>query len=365
MISFKQGNLLAEDAEAVVNTVNTHGVMGKGIALMFKEAFPDNFKAYEAACKSGEVQIGRMFVFERQRLGGPKWIINFPTKKHWRNPSKLQWIESGLQDLVRVILEKGIKSIALPPLGAGNGGLDWAEVRPIIVSALGDLKIDIVQFEPTAKYQNVAKREGTQKLTPARALVAEAVRRYWVLGIPCTILEVQKLAYFLEDAIVRQDLANPLKLEFTANKYGPYSMKLGHLLNNLDGSYLHCDKRLADAQPWDFIHFDDNQKERVAAYLSSAEAKKYRGVLEETANLIDGFESPEDMELLATVHWLLHRERVAPSLLAIKDGIRSWPGGSAAAERKLKLFSDRVLKVALERLACVPTDSASERSAKA
>ena len=163
MISFKQGNLLTEDVDALVNTVNTHGVMGKGIALMFKEAFPDNFKAYEAACKREEVQIGRMFVFERHRLGGPKWIINFPTKKHWRHRSKLEWIQSGLLDLVRVIRDKGIKSVALPPLGAGNGGLDWPDVRALIEQALGHLDdVEVVQSEPTAQYQNVAKREGNR-----------------------------------------------------------------------------------------------------------------------------------------------------------------------------------------------------------
>lgn len=355
MISFKQGNLLTEDVDALVNTVNTYGVMGKGIALMFKEAFPDNFKAYEKACKREEVRIGEMFVFERQRLGGPKWIINFPTKKHWRHPSKIEWIECGLLDLVRVVNEFGIRSIALPPLGAGNGGLDWDHVRPFIEEALGNLRdVKVIQYEPTPKYQNVAKRSGKEKLTPARALVAELVRRYWVLGIPCTILEVQKLAYLLEACLIKNGLPNELDLQFQADKYGPYSLRLGHLLNYLDGSYLHCDKRLADAQPLDIIHFDDNQKERVAAYISSAEAKMYRPSLQETAALIDGFESPQDMELLATVHWLLHRESIASSLPAIKEGLRRWPGGTKAGERKLRLFSDRVLKVALERLACVP-----------
>jgi len=332
--------------------------MGKGIALMFKETFPDNFKAYAAACKNGQVRVGKMFVVERQRLSAPRWIINFPTKKHWRHPSKLEWIEEGLRDLVRVIDEHRIRSIALPPLGAGNGGLDWPEVRALIERELGGLKnVQIVQFEPTPQYQNVAKREGVKKLTPARALVAELVRRYWVLGIECTILEVQKLAYLLEASIERNGLSNPLDLQFKANKFGPYAPRLGHLLNALDGSYLHCDKRLGDAQPTDVIYFDDRQRERVAAYLSSTEAKEYRSALEETAALIDGFESPLEMELLATVHWLLHREGIAPSLEAIKDGLRKWPGGEKAGERKLRLFDNRVLKVALERLACVTTSS--------
>jgi O-acetyl-ADP-ribose deacetylase (regulator of RNase III) len=156
MITFAQGNLLDANAEALVNAVNTVGVMGKGIALMFKGAFPKNFGAYVAACKRGEVQVGRMLVSERQQLTGPKWIINFPTKKHWRNPSRIEWIEEGLADLKRVIVERNIRSIALPALGSGNGGLAWHDVRPRIETALGTLPdIDIIVYEPLAKYQNV------------------------------------------------------------------------------------------------------------------------------------------------------------------------------------------------------------------
>src|SRR5688572_6015506 len=120
MIRFTQGNLLDARVDAVVNTVNTVGVMGKGIALMFKERFPENFKAYETACNAGEVVIGRMFVSPGVELDGPRWIINFPTKKHWRHPTKIDWIRSGLESLKHVIREKNIKSIAIPPLGCGN-----------------------------------------------------------------------------------------------------------------------------------------------------------------------------------------------------------------------------------------------------
>jgi O-acetyl-ADP-ribose deacetylase (regulator of RNase III) len=153
MMTFRQGNLLQAPVEALVNTVNTVGVMGKGIALMFKEAFPANFRAYEEACKRKEVRIGKMFVTENLALEGPHWLINFPSKKHWRQPSKLEWIVEGLQDLRRVIEEKKITSIALPPLGCGNGGLDWNEVRPEIEKALKPLEsVDVMVFEPTEKY---------------------------------------------------------------------------------------------------------------------------------------------------------------------------------------------------------------------
>jgi hypothetical protein len=281
-----------------------------------------------------------MFVTKREQLIGPKWIINFPTKKHWRHPSKIEWIEEGLEDLRRIISDNKIRSIALPPLGSGNGGLDWQVVRPRIEAALSDMQdVDIIVYEPAPQYQNVSKRSGVEKLTPARALVAELVRRYWIMGIECSLLEVQKLAYFLERNIQRLQLENPLDLRFEANRYGPYAPRLTHLLNALDGSYLHCEKRLSDAGPFDVIWFEDAKKDKVAAYLTSPEAKAYRPALESTAKLIDGFESPLGMELLATDD--------------VRDALRFWPGGPQAAERKQRLFDDRLISLALRRLTAV------------
>lgn len=350
MITFTQGNLLEARAEALVNTVNTVGVMGKGIALMFKERFDENFRRYAAACKAKEVQTGKMFVTPVHELDGPRWIVNFPTKQHWRAPSRIEWVVEGLQDLRHFLIEQQVKSIAIPPLGAGNGGLEWAEVREQIERALGDLDVDILVFEPTKQYQNVAKRAGVEKLTPARALIAELVRRYWVLGMECSLLEIQKLAWFLERAIERFNPGdNPLNLQFVAHKYGPYANRLDHLLNNLDGSYLHSEKRISDADPLDVIWFDDERKAFVQTYLKS-EAKAYTQALESTAALIDGFESPFGMELLATVDWLLAREGVAPTVPALREGLRHWRGGPDAAARKDRLFDDRALGIALERL---------------
>jgi O-acetyl-ADP-ribose deacetylase (regulator of RNase III) len=349
MITFTQGNLLEARAEALVNTVNTVGVMGKGIALMFKERFAENFRRYAAACKAKEIRTGKMFVTEVNELDGPRWIINFPTKQHWRGDSRMEWITDGLQDLRRFLIESKVKSIAIPPLGAGNGGLDWNDVRPQIEAALADLDTEILVFEPTQKYQNVAKRTGVEKLTPARALIAELVRRYWVLGMECSLLEIQKLAWFLERSIERAG-QKPLDLRFASHKYGPYADRLRHLLEGLDGSYLHCDKRIGDADPLDVIWFDDERKAFVQAYLK-VEAKEYASALEATAALIDGFESPFGMELLATVDWLLAKENVAPTVPSVREGLRHWRGGPDAAIRKNKLFDDRALGIALERLA--------------
>lgn len=348
MITFTQGNLLEARAEALVNTVNTVGVMGKGIALMFKERFAENFRRYAAACKAKEIRTGKMFVTEVNELDGPRWIVNFPTKQHWRGDSRMEWITDGLQDLRRFLIESKVKSVAVPPLGAGNGGLDWNDVRPQIEAALADLETEVLVFEPTQKYQNVAKRTGVEKLTPARALVAELVRRYWVLGMECSLLEIQKLAWFLERSIERAG-QQPLDLRFASHKYGPYADRLRHLLEGLDGSYLHCDKRIGDADPLDVIWFDDERRAFVQSYLKT-EAKEYAPALEATAALIDGFESPFGMELLATVDWLLVKENVSPTVPAVREGLRHWKGGADAATRKDRLFDDRAVGIALERL---------------
>lgn len=354
MISYTKGNLLDADAEALVNTVNTVGVMGKGIALMFKERFPANMAAYAKACKSGDVKTSKMFVTETGELMGPRWIVNFPTKQHWRAKSRVEWVVDGLYDLRRFIEEKQVRSIAIPPLGAGNGGLNWIEVKALINRALGDLDgVNVVVYEPTRQYQNVAKKSGLERLTPARALIAELVRQYWVLGMECSLLEIQKLAWFLERSIEADGLENPLKLRFEAGRYGPYADSLRHLLNALDGSYLQCDKRISDSSPLDTIWFNDRQRDKLALYLKT-EVSPYLPALKRTTRLIDGFESPFGMELLSTVDWLLSQHHVEPEPNALLAGVGDWPAGKEAAERKLGLFDVLKLELALNRLQQVP-----------
>ena len=346
MVRFEEGNLLDAEVEALVNTVNTVGIMGKGIALMFKERFPNNFREYAAACKAGEVRLGEMFVTENRKLFGPRWIVNFPTKDHWRSRTRLEWIEQGMEDLVRVIEDRRIGSIAVPPLGCGNGGLNWRDVKPVIESALAEVDgLVAIIYEPTKRYQNVAKKTGVEELTPARALIAEMVRRYCVLGLGCSVLEVQKLAWFIMRGAEQTEVEDPLKLSFVAHIYGPYSDKLRMLLNNLDGSYLGCDRRLADAGPRSEIWFNARKKEIVRAYLKS-EAKRYVPALEWATDLIRGFESPLGMELLATVDWLLRKDGRPATVADIRDGLRQWGRGR---DRKLRIFDDRLIGMALER----------------
>ncbi len=358
MIRYTQGNLLEADVEALVNTVNTVGVMGKGIALMFKDRFPHNMTLYAAACKAKQVQTGEMFVTEVSEIAGPHWIINFPTKQHWRAKSKIEWIVDGLADLRRFLLDNQIASVAIPPLGAGNGGLNWPEVRQQIESVLGDIEgVEVLVFEPTRQYQNVAKRTGVQKLTPARALIAELARRYWVLGMECSLLEIQKLAWFLERSIEQTASDNPLKLAFKANQYGPYADRLRHLLEALDGSYLRCEKRIADAGPLDTIWFDNSKNDKLQCYLNSTEMKPYSHALDHTVKLIDGFEPPFGMELLATTDWLITKENCDPKTENLIEGMKHWTGGSQSAKRKVRLFDSRSISIALQRLNQVATHS--------
>ena len=350
MITFTSGNLLEADVEALVNTVNTVGVMGKGIALMFKERFADNYRLYAAACKAGEVETGRMFVTEVMEIDGPRWVVNFPTKRHWRSPSRLEWIVEGLQDLRRFLIENDVSSIAIPPLGAGNGGLSWASVRTVIRDALEDIDTHVLIFEPSDRYLNTPKVDGVETLTPARALIVELVRRYWTVGVSCSLMEIQKLAWFLERSMEGDsEVVSPTNLRFEAHRYGPYAQPLAHLLNNLDGSYLRCERRLADAGPWDLIWFDGSRGEVLDGYLRS-EAGGYRRALDAVTSVIDGFESPFGLELLATVDWLLAREQVKPEVASVREALACWKGGEGAAERKSRLFDDRALDVAIEHL---------------
>lgn len=350
MIHYAQGNLLDADAEALVNTVNEVGVMGKGIALQFRNAFPESAREYQRAAESGQVKVGRVLVTPSHDLVGPRWIIHFPTKKHWRQPSRLQWIRDGMKDLVRAIREYEIGSVALPPLGCGNGGLDWAHVRKEMEGALSAIpEVDVTVFVPSENYFNAPKRAGVEELSPARALIAELIRRYSVLGLDCSVLEVQKLTWFLDRSLEHLGLGDPLKLRFNANRYGPYADQLRHLMDALDGSYLHSEKRLSEAKPTEQVWFEDSKREEVDAYLHEA-GQHFLPALKEVTELIDGFESPLGLEALSTVDWLLYCEGVKPTVESIREGIDHWPAGSSAARRKQRLFSDRLLELSTARL---------------
>ncbi|MEZ4370629.1 MAG: macro domain-containing protein [Polyangiaceae bacterium] len=327
MLKFSTGNLFDAEVDALVNTVNTAGVMGKGLALQFKKGFPQNFRAYASACKRGEVQIGKMFVFDAGGIVQPRYIINFPTKTHWRAKSKLEYVASGLDDLVCVIRDRKIKSIAVPPLGAGLGGLDWRRVRDVISAKLSNLEgVDVLVFEPKGAppAESMPNRTVKPRMTPGRAAVIALMNRYFVPGYdyPLTVLEVQKLAYFLQEA------GQPLKLNYTEEAFGPYADALRHVLNHLEGHYI---SGFADGknQPTTELHLKAGAADEAEEFLKRDPEAQER--LRRVAALIEGFETPFGMELLATVHWVAKRDRkTAASISSTVKAVHEWNARKAS-----------------------------------
>ncbi len=306
MIDYTTGDILQADTEALVNTVNCVGVMGRGIALQFKNTFPGNFDAYAEACKREEVQPGRMFVYETGFVHNPKFIINFPTKRHWRGKSRYEDIEAGLHALVEEIRTRGIRSIAIPPLGSGLGGLDWTQVRARIDSAMGEIgDVRVTVYEPNGQHDGgkAFRPKAVPRMTPGRAALIGLMRRYLagLLDPFVSLLEVHKLMYFMQEA------GEPLRLQYVKGHYGPYAEKLRHVLNAMEG-HMVSGYRGEDAP--------DTQLGLVPGAVGEAEAFLSQDVstrerFDRVANLVNGFESPFGLELLATVHWVVTREHAA------------------------------------------------------
>jgi len=346
MIEFKKGDILNENAEALVNTVNTEGVMGKGIALEFKESFPENFKLYKIACDNGTLTTGKMLITPTNRLDNPKYIINFPTKKHWRYPSKIEYIKEGLIDLESVIKKYEIKSIAVPPLGCGNGKLNWKDVKPLIENTLNKIKdIKAIVYEPSKeayKEKSRIKPKAEVGLTAARAMVLSAFEKYLILGYELTLLEAQKLAYFI------QRFGENLKLEYDKNQFGPYAFKLSHLLNHLDGFYLEGMKH-KDAKPFDPINIMPNKLGEVHDFIDKNCKPEQKEILMKVSELIEGFESPLGMELLSTVDFIIN-ETKSHDPVRILGEIKNWSPEAKWNERKTNLLKQDYVELAYERL---------------
>lgn len=337
MIEHKKGDLLDSGAEALVNTVNTVGVMGKGIALQFKQAFPDNFKAYEAACRRKEIHLGKMFVYHTGTLHPPRLIVNFPTKRHWKGKSKIRDIAAGLSDLVRVIQVENIQSIAIPPLGCGNGGLEWSEVKPLIERALQSLRVQAMLYAPQGppKPERMKIATSTPKMTPGRAAVLGLMRLYAVPGYKLTLLEIQKLAYFLQEA------GEPLRLNFVKQKYGPYAEELHHVLQRMEGHFI---RGYGDRTREVSVKILPEAAIEGEAFLAQKDDTLRR--FDRVSNLIHGFETPYGMELLATVHWVATRENelAKRDVEAAIASVQSW------SEHKRETFKPDHIRQAWKRL---------------
>ncbi len=306
MIEYKYGDILKQDAEALVNTVNCVGVMGRGIALQFSNAFPENFKAYVAACKKEEVQPGRMFVFETGQLTNPRFIINFPTKRHWRGKSQMQDIDAGLIALVETVRHYKIRSIAIPPLGSGLGGLDWAEVKPRIeaaVRAIDDVRVFIYEPRGAPATEKMAHKRDVPKMTAGRAALVVLMNRYLngLLDPFVTLLEVHKLMYLLQEA------GEPLRLNYQKAIYGPYAENLRHVLQTIEGYFV---SGYADGgdEPNKHLELVPGAIQDAENFLQQHPDTRAR--LDEVAQLVQGFESPFGLELLSTVHWIMKNESV-------------------------------------------------------
>lgn len=338
MIEFKTGDILKENVEALINTVNCVGIMGRGIALQFKNSFPDNFKAYSVACKKNEVQPGKMFVFDTGRSTNHKYIINFPTKRHWRGKSRMEDIDSGLEALVETIKRNNITSVAVPPLGSGLGGLNWAEVRTHIEAALGSLEnVRVVVFEPggAPSSDKMAHAKEIPSMTPGRAALVGLIERYLsgLLDPFVTLLEVHKLMYFMQNA------GEDLRLHYSKATYGPYADNLRHVLHAVEGYFITGYADGGDAPT--------KQLSLVPGALGDASKvlQEHQDTLkrfERVTNLVEGFESPFGLELLSTVHWIVSKEKFC-SKEDIISAVYSW------GARK-KQFTPRQISIALEVL---------------
>ncbi|MGL5953861.1 MAG: type II toxin-antitoxin system antitoxin DNA ADP-ribosyl glycohydrolase DarG [Providencia rustigianii] len=338
VIEITRGDLLRADVEAIINTVNCVGVMGRGIALQFKKAWPDNFKAYADACKKKQVQPGKMFIFTTQELANPRFIINFPTKRHWRGASLIEDIDSGLSALVKDIRKLGIKSIAIPPLGAGLGGLDWTIVRQKIETAMEPLDdVHVLIYEPSEDVGNVrvAQQQEIPKMTTGRAVLIELIQRYLKgsLDPSISLLEVHKLLYFMQEA------GEPLRLKYQKAHYGPYAENLRHVLNIIEGHFISGYVDGGDI-PNKELHLISGSVEMAQKFLQQYPETRER--FEKVSALVEGFESPQGLELLATVHWL-HKYEQAKTTQELLAALDEWN------ERK-QIMTERQVQIAKEVL---------------
>ena len=338
MIEYKTGDILKEEAEALVNTVNCVGVMGRGIALQFKRAFPENFKAYVARCKRNAIQPGRVFVFETGQLTSPRYIINFPTKRHWRGKSRIEDIESGSAALAEEIRSRNIRSIAIPPLGSGLGGLNWPEVRVRLQAALKEFEdVKIIIFEPGggSADERANRSSDVPEMTSGRAALLGLMDCYLrgLLDPFVTLLEAHKLMYFM------QIVGESLNLRFTKGHYGPYADNLRHVLHAIEG---HLVSGYADGGdvPDKELKLVPGGIEEARAFLEHHPDTRAR--FERVTDLVEGFESPFGLELLSTVHWVA-KEQNPQTLDDLVTHTYAWN------ERK-RQFSRRQIKLAFDVL---------------
>lgn len=338
MIEPKSGDVLRADAEALVNSVNCVGVMGRGVALQFRKAFPDNYEAYRKACDRNELRPGTVFVHNLNRLTNPRYVINFPTKRHWKGKSRIEDIEAGLSALVREVKTRNIRSIAVPPLGCGLGGLRWSRVKPLIEEAFRDVpEVRVLLYQPKGAPppREMVRRPKAPSMTVGRAALLSLANRYLAAAMDpsVTLLELHKLLYFLQES------GESLKLRYEKATFGPYAENLRHLLNEIEGHFIEGFGDAGD-QPSKPIRLDSQATARAQMYLERR--LRTRDRFERVARLIAGFETPFGMELLATVHWVAKYERAGTAEEAVAK--------TYAWNDRKRMFRETHIRKAWERL---------------
>ena len=341
MITYHTGDLLQAPVQALVNTVNTVGVMGKGIALQFKEKFPLNLREYTRACKAGTLVPGKLLVVREPSLEqGEQLIINFPTKIDWKHKSSYSHIKLGLDELVRVIAEYNIKSIAVPPLGCGNGGLSWEKVKPLMVESLGELKnVEVHIYEPNDAVKAVLQQQSERKqvkLTPSKAIFLYSMFAYEASGESASLFVANKLAYFV------QRLGEDMKLRFKADRYGPYADGVRHVLYALNGVYLKGIEQ-QNIKAFEPILLQYEKLDEVRAYVNKELNDEQRQRLDQMLRLVSGFESALSLEVLATVAFILEK-RPTYDEQQVLEAIAVW------SDRKRVIMTERYVSIAYNRL---------------
>lgn len=315
MIHYLKGNMFDSGAMALVNTVNLQGVMGKGIARQFKTYFPQNYIAYQKACKDGSIAIGKPFVYEEETLNGPKLIINFPTKNSWRKPSEYVYIEKGLESLISIIESYHITSIAIPPLGAGNGGLQWEKVKTIIDRIMTKVGAEVYVYEPTQFLQEKLRAERV-KLTDARALLLYVLYDLVRQGEDVSEFSCEKVCYFLQ----RFGAKDIFKLTYRPYYYGPYSGKVRFVLQYLNGSYImgYSDMNKKAFEPLTLVA---DAYADIKEYMEKNETLVQ--IAHKTMAFLDGFYSDFGLELLSSVDYILS-ENPNSTIDEVHEAITHW-----------------------------------------
>ncbi|MDH0869818.1 type II toxin-antitoxin system antitoxin DNA ADP-ribosyl glycohydrolase DarG [Agrobacterium pusense] len=335
-VTFKQGDMFAEPADAIVNTVNCVGVMGKGVALEFKRRWPANFEEYKRLCDRKALRPGKVFVYQNSDMldqDSWKFLVNFPTKDHWRGKSQIGFIDEGLDDFLAQVEKLGIRSVVLPPLGCGNGGLEWKEVKPLLVRKLSPVDgVEFLVFEPS----ETGKASGSvnMEMNFERAVLIKSfgdLTDYF--GGSLTRIVMQKIVYFL------QAMGVDYRMAFARNEFGPYSDDLRAVFSSMEKKNVlkgfSSETRETTVVPEAYKLADE--------FLQGDERRRAEEVINRASLLFEGYESPYGMELLSSVHFLADHEKIS-DVSDIQKALSGWNA------QKGEKFSSDIIGIAYSRL---------------